>query len=85
MNDYFDVIVLNEEKTAVACSSNLFDKYKNVPNKIRDFFVPKNKELTVTYTENIEVKNDEKEKNIKSQLDVIKGSLIEKKLKGLGE
>ena len=86
MNDYFDVIVLNEEKTAVACSSNLFDKYKNIPKNIRDFFILKNNEKTnVIETNNDEILKEEKEKNIKSQLDFIKGSLIEKKLKGLGE
>ena len=86
MNDYFDVIVLNEEKTAVACSSNLFDKYKNIPKNIRDFFIPKNNEKTnVIETNNDEILKEEKKKNIKSQLDFIKGSLIEKKLKGLGE
>ena len=91
MNNYFDVTVLNEEKTAVACSSNLFDKYKNVPKNVRDFFVPKNNTSTVTYAKNIEenddetLKNEEKGKNIKSKLMMIKGSLISKQMKGKGE
>lgn len=91
MDNYFDVTVLNEEKTAVACSSNLFDKYKNVPKNVRDFFVPKNNTSTVTYAKNIEenddetLKNEEKGKNIKSKLMMIKGSLISKQMKGKGE
>lgn len=91
MDNYFDVTVLNEEKTAVACSSNLFDKYKNVPKNVRDFFVPKNNTSTVTYAKNIEenddetLKNEEKGKNIKSKLMMIKGSLISKQMKGKGD
>lgn len=92
MNNYFDVTVLNEEKAAVACSSNLFDKYKNVPKNVRDFFVEKNNGITVTYTKNIEVKdaetlkkNEEQAENIKSKLATIKSSLIDKKMKGLGD
>lgn len=37
MQEYFDVTVLNEEKVAVASiSSKLFDKYKNVPDFIKN-------------------------------------------------
>ena len=37
MQEYFNVTVLNEEKVAVACiSSKLFDKYKNVPDSIKN-------------------------------------------------
>lgn len=37
MQEYFDVIVLNEEKVAVASiSSKLFDRYKNVPDFIKN-------------------------------------------------
>lgn len=92
MNNYFDVTVLNEEKTAVACSSNLFDKYKNVPKNVRDFFVEKNNDSTVTFTKNIEVedaetlnKNEEQAEKIKTKLAIVKSSLIDKKMKGLGD
>lgn len=92
MNNYFDVTVLNEEKTAVACSSNLFDKYKNVPKNIRDFFVERNNDATVNSAKNIEVEktetskeNEEQAESIKARLATIKSSLIDKKMKGLGD
>lgn len=37
MSDYFNVILLNEEKVAVACiSSSLFENYKHVPKEIKN-------------------------------------------------
>lgn len=45
MQEYFDVIVLNEEKVAVASiSSKLFDRYKNVPNFIKNVLNNQSKE-----------------------------------------
>ena len=48
MQEYFDVTVLNEEKVAVASiSSKLFDRYKNVPDFIKNVL---NNQSKVTFT-----------------------------------
>lgn len=44
MQEYFNVTVLNEEKVAVACiTSKLFDRYKNVPDFIKNILDNQNK------------------------------------------
>lgn len=52
MQEYFDVIVLNEEKVAVASiSSKLFERYKNVPDSIKNFLNNQNKVTIISKEE----------------------------------
>lgn len=52
MQEYFDVTVLSEEKVAVACiTSKLFDRYKNVPDFIKNILNIQNKNEFVSKEE----------------------------------
>lgn len=84
MNKYFDVILIDEEKTAVASiSSVLFKNYKNVPEYLKNLIgnekVNENKNIR---EENI-IKNENqlREKNIEAKLKQINISLKLKNIK----
>lgn len=76
MEEYFDVILLNEEKVAVASiSSKLFEKYKNTPEFIKNSLnMP---QVSAKEEKNIDnlPKSEEKERKIKIKLDLIKNKL----------
>ena len=97
MDKYFNVTILDEEKTAVASiSSNLFKNYKNVPDFIKNSLkkvqnVPKNEEIVQNIEENaletndnetISTENQSKEQEIKARLKLVNISL---KLKNMEE
>ena len=70
MEQYFNVQLLNEEKIAVASiSSELFKKYKNLPEFFKNSLKRKEKE------EKIENKNKELEKELKIRLNLVGNSL----------
>lgn len=76
MDKYFNVNLLNTEKVAVASiKSNLFKNYKNTPDFIKN--MQKNEEKDVFLAE-----NEEKEKEIKAKLGLIKSAII---LRNLGK
>lgn len=93
MDNYFEVTVLEEEKNAVASvSKELFSKYKNVPDSIKNALNIKNtvhtekasldlEEKDITSESNKQSSEEEKDKQIKAKLNIIKGSLIVKKMK----
>ena len=97
MDKYFNITLLDEEKTAVASiSSNLFKNYKNVPDFIKNSLkkvqnVPKNEEIVQNIEENaletndnetISTENQSKEQEIKARLKLVNISL---KLKNMEE
>lgn len=86
MDKYFEITVLDEEKTAIAsANSEIFKKYKNVPENIRNFFnVSKDTAASVTEVDTSKSDNNQAIE-IKAKLNLIKGSLICKKLKGKGD
>lgn len=80
MDSYFNVTLLDEEKTAVACVSNLIQRYKNVPENFRNFLNEKKQEKIEEINEDpIDI---EKAKQVKAKLKMIKGNLITNKMKG---
>lgn len=82
MQEYFDVILLDEEKVAVASiSSKLFSRYKNVPDVIKNVLNNQNNSgISIKNEENMQ-KIEEKERNIKIKLDLIKNKLRMEELK----
>ncbi len=97
MDKYFNITLLDEEKTAVASiSSNLFKNYKNVPDFIKNSLkkvqnVPKNEEIVQNIEENaletndnetISTENQSKEQETKARLKLVNISL---KLKNMEE
>ena len=82
MDQYFNVTLLDEEKTAVASiSSNLFKNYKNVPDFIKNSLkiVQNNEEIeeNAQNNENI-VRNDEKiEENAQNNEEIVQNEQIQ--------
>lgn len=82
MDQYFNVTLLDEEKTAVASiSSNLFKNYKNVPDFIKNSLktVQNNEEIeeNAQNNENI-VQNDEKiEENAQNNEEIVQNEQIQ--------
>ena len=89
MDKYFNVTLLDEEKTAVASiSSNLFKNYKNMPETLKNSL--KNVQNEAEIEENAQkteenavqtAENQSKENEIKAKLGLIKSSLILKDIK----
>lgn len=92
MDEYFNVTVLNEEKTAVASiSSSLFKNYKNTPDFIKNLL--NSIENSEKESKNITISNEneqnsaeiEKENEIRAKLGLIKNSLLIKSMKERGD
>ena len=89
MDKYFNVTLLDEEKTAVASiSSNLFKNYKNMPEFLKNSLENvQNDEKTEENAQKTEenavqtAENQSKENEIKAKLGLIKSSLILKDIK----
>lgn len=78
MEKYFNVQILDTEKIAVASvTSDLFKKYKNVPEQFKNIQQPK--------VEKIENKEKDDERRIKLKLDLINNSLKIKERKEKNE
>lgn len=88
MNDYFEITLLDEEKTAIASiSSNLFKNYKNIPDFVKKTLKNNENPKKVADLQGEKSKNL-KEKTIKTKLNLIKSSLLIEKIKegdGLNE
>lgn len=83
MEQYFNVTLLDEEKTAVASiSSNLFKNYKNVPDFIKNSLKTVQNEQETSENETILTENQSKEEEIKARLKLVNISL---KLKEMEE
>lgn len=82
MNRYFNVILLNDEKRAVACiKSNLFKNYKHIPDSIKEILKNENVNSTIVENDEENKKFQIKESELRTKLKMIKSSLLLKDLK----
>ena len=83
MDKYFDVILVDEEKKAVASvSSSLFKGYKNVPEYLKNLIETNSTSIEQdTHVEKDENENQLREKNIEAKLKQINISLKLKNIK----
>ena len=85
MYKYFNVILLDTEKVAVASvKSDLFKNYKNTPDFIKNMLKNDEKAAFLEKIEEKTIKNELKEQEIKTKLGLIRCSLILKNIKKEG-
>lgn len=77
MAEYFNVTILDEEKTAVACVSKLYQTFKNMPQNIKTLFANKENLEQGKIGSGIETPevNDDEEKKVMTKLNLVKEKL----------